>query len=368
MTKELIKNHLRPLIFRARPEVCPDVAVWAKAHGIPVQELHPPVVNEIEPFISDDPVARQEFETHYAVLVRPQSLVVIEKAVVRDSVGFVELPDGKVCYEGNWWMPYLQNHPVYQRRFLKKRRQLAGNVYSLLCLWSAEFYHWFHDVLPRLEMALPHLPRDIKFLINEKPKEWQLHSLQAYGISPSQLEIQPAGVHTTAGRLWFATPVGHASLGSGRLIRQVAGRLNRFWGITTAGCARRRIYISRRKAAMRRVVNEVEVEPILKEQGFEIVMCEELSLREQAGLFAEANVICGPHGAGLTNMIYAQNKRVQIWELTASRQTVPCYLVLSRQLGCEFRRPGGVEPADGMEGDMFWRGKAADFKVLNERL
>jgi hypothetical protein len=90
-----------------------DVAAWAKRPGLPVKTLHPPVIDEVRPYVNDDPVAREEFRKHRASLERSQTLVTIDEATIRDVVGFVELPDGQICYEGNWWLPYLQSHPAY---------------------------------------------------------------------------------------------------------------------------------------------------------------------------------------------------------------------------------------------------------------
>jgi hypothetical protein len=306
--------------------------------------LHPPVIDEVRPYVNNDRVAREEFTKHRAALERAQTLVTIEGATIRDLVGFVELPDGQICYEGNWWLPYLQDHPAYKRRFALKRRRLSGNIYSLLSLWSSEFYHWFHDVLPRLETALPHLPIDTKFLINSNPTAWQLDSLIAFGIEPDRLRIQPDCVHTRVERLWFATPVGHSSLGSGLVTRRVANRLLRhFLGDGSKYESRRRLYISRQKAAFRRIVNEGEVTPLLDAHGFETVLCEDLSLAEQGGLFARTAAIIGGHGAGLTNLMYCKPNSF-VGEIR-THSVPPAYLVMARQLGMRFSRFEAITPA-----------------------
>ena len=112
-------------------------------------------------------------------------------------------------------------------------------------------------------------------------------------------------MHTRVERLWFATPVGHTSLGSGVVIQQVASRLRRhFIGDDSKHTSHYRLYISRRKAANRRIVNESEITPLLKEHGFQTVLCEDLSLAEQVGLFAKTTATIGGHGAGLTNLMY----------------------------------------------------------------
>jgi hypothetical protein len=314
-----------------------DAALWASERGFPVKLLHSPVIDEVKPYINDDAVAREEFAKHRADLERAQTLVTIEGTTVRDTVGFVELPDGQICYQGNWWLPYLQDHPAYKRRLTLKRWRLAGNIYSLLCLWAPEFYHWFHDVLPRLETALPHLPADTRFLINSDPKPWQVDSLTAFGIGPDRLEIQPGGTRTRIERLWFATPVGHTSLGSGVVIQQVANRLRRhFAGDDSTQRVNHRLYISRRKAALRRIVNESEITPLLEERGFETLLCEDLSLAEQIGLFAKTTAVIGGHGGGLINLIYCGPGSC-VGEVYIGR-VFPHYLVTSRQLGMHFSR------------------------------
>lgn len=74
---------------------------------------------------------------------------------------------------------------------------------------------------------------------------------------------------------------------------------------SAAGAApRRRVFISRARASRRRLVNEEGVWPLLDRAGFERVCMEELSFEAQASLMRETAVLCAPHGAGLTNMMF----------------------------------------------------------------
>jgi capsular polysaccharide biosynthesis protein len=65
-----------------------------------------------------------------------------------------------------------------------------------------------------------------------------------------------------------------------------------------------RLYISRKKANVRRIVNEDEIIQALLPYGFQPVCLEDLSVQAQAELFHRAEIIIGPHGAGLTNLIF----------------------------------------------------------------
>lgn len=287
-----MKQFLRRILYSATPQICSDVALWARAKGLPVLQIYPPIHGEIAPIAAMDAMAESEFMLHREDLKRPQSLVVLERAVVRDNVGFVKLPDGCMCQQGTWFRPYLEQHPSYKARF-RKKRFLSGNVYSLLGLWSGEFYHWFHDSLPRLLTALPHLPSDTRFLIHADPRPYQLDSLAALGIGPNRLEPQWSRGDTVLESLWFATPIGHSTFTAGRVLRLLAEQLQIAFNATYSDPPAGRIYISRHKTPRRRIDNEAAIAPLLRESGFNFITCEDLSYGDQVRLFTAAKYVIG---------------------------------------------------------------------------
>jgi Glycosyltransferase 61 len=68
--------------------------------------------------------------------------------------------------------------------------------------------------------------------------------------------------------------------------------------------ASRRLFVSRRDAAKRRVVNEDELLTALATLGFEVIVPGALTFGEQVAAFSSADVVVGPHGAGLANAIF----------------------------------------------------------------
>lgn len=345
-----IRKKYTQLLHSARPDVCKDVALWCKSKGFPVVEIFPPVVGEVEPHLVNDRLAQQEFQLYRDSLERPQSLVVIENAKIRYGVGFLELPDGKICLEGNWKMPLLTDNPAYKRKIFFKQRYLKGNWYSFLSTWASEYYHWFHDVLPRLETAIPLLPSDTMFLINDNPHPYQLESLKAYGITESRLEIQPPTIRTQIQHLWFSTPIGHASYGSGKVIQKVSTRINDFFAVDYYP-SKKNYYISRKGAKSRRVLNEEDYVDQIKDLGFDIVTLEQFSWKEQLKIFSSAKSIMGPHGAGLTNMIFLKSPST-VLEIRTPANITECYYILAKQLNFTFQRLEANLHGDSITGDM----------------
>jgi len=71
-----------------------------------------------------------------------------------------------------------------------------------------------------------------------------------------------------------------------------------------------RIYVSRDKASRRRIRNENELLEALAAFGFDRVFAEDYSVADQIRLFRGADAVVSPHGAGLTNVVWADDAAV----------------------------------------------------------
>jgi hypothetical protein len=94
----------------------------------------------------------------------------------------------------------------------------------------------------------------------------------------------------------------------------------------------RRLYLSRDDAKKRRILNESAFEPALTRNGFETVLPGTMALEEQVPLFSQASVICGAHGAGLTNMLFAP-PGAHIIEILPDDRQMATYLLLAKSAG-----------------------------------
>ena len=68
----------------------------------------------------------------------------------------------------------------------------------------------------------------------------------------------------------------------------------------------RKIYISRKDSAIRRLQNEDKIISVAQRYGFTSITLSDLPLETQIRLFANATHVIAPHGAGLTNMLFSR--------------------------------------------------------------
>lgn len=104
-----------------------------------------------------------------------------------------------------------------------------------------------------------------------------------------------------------------------------------------------KIYISRRDARKRRVLNEESLVEALDERGFESYSLSDLSFAEQVELFGNADQIVAPHGAGLANLVFASDCDVVEMFGTKIR---PTFFMLAKKKGLKYGIVSGEPDAD----------------------
>jgi len=93
----------------------------------------------------------------------------------------------------------------------------------------------------------------------------------------------------------------------------------------------KKIWISRANSKTRKVVNEQEMLLMLK--GWDIVKLETLGIEEQMSLFASAEVVVAPHGAGLVNLLWCNSLTKVIEFQDKQMLSKKVYPLLSYHLG-----------------------------------
>ena len=222
-------------------------------------------------------------------------------------------------------------------RTLLSRRKRAE--YRHLCvfsnIWSKGYFHWTLDDLTRLEALQQfrkHTNTPVQLLMVPPVRVWQLDSLRAMGFGEEDLVIWDGGKARV--EKLYVTPGRRADKDAIEWLRRHAAE---YAGCREETAASKRIYISRADADERQVVNEQEFFSSLEARGFELFRLSELDYRAQVRLFWEADFVVGPHGAGLTNLVYSRPGATLI-ELSPSREIRGHFQRLCDDLGLAYER------------------------------
>lgn len=106
-------------------------------------------------------------------------------------------------------------------------------------------------------------------------------------------------------------------------------------GVAAKPRGNKRIYVARGAAPRRRVLNEPAVERLLAGYGVTAVNPGALSFTDQVALFADAEIVVGAHGAGLTNAVFMGPGGALI-ELTHDKRVVWTYHEVAGAAGLNY--------------------------------
>lgn len=226
------------------------------------------------------------------------------------------------------------------RTLLRKAAQASSTVevaYSLVNIWDHNYYHWVADCLTRLQ-GVEYYQAETgirpKLIIDLKPAKWQVESLKLLGytekeyifwspnLAVEQLII-PVFPRVSASRVapsafhWLRQRM----LDSVRPLERTHPEFPS------------RVFISRRKATGRKILNEEEVLAVLTPLGFIPYCLEDLSFTDQVRLFSQAEVVVAPHGAGNVNTLFAEKLTlVELFSVPIN----PLYFVMAKSLGFQY--------------------------------
>lgn len=230
-------------------------------------------------------------------------------------------------------LPWLYKPLFFAKYHLLYKRKKVKEAILAVDSWSGAYFHWFADALPRLWVAAKHFPEaEVLLPIAYRNRSYIAQSLEALGLKPLFMEKHMRYEVQTLNYISKVAPSGNYRDEVMQQLREVY--LEKY--AKTKGTPTRRVYVSRAKAPRRFVVNEAEVQEVLKNYDFESVFLEELAWEAQVKLLAESSHFVGLHGAGLTNMLFMHPK-TSVLELRGEDDSHNnCYFALASALGVDY--------------------------------
>ncbi|WP_099070539.1 glycosyltransferase family 61 protein [Nostoc linckia] len=182
---------------------------------------------------------------------------------------------------------------------------------SLVNYWSPLYAHWIYEALTRLEVLeyySQNTGKKPKLIIDKNPPIWETRSLELMGYSPEDY-IEWNGTRAKINELVICSKRregGRISIKACHWVRErILSNVDSYANPNLLLSPK--IFISRRKANARRILNEEQVIDTLAKMDFVPYVLEDLDFADQVKLFAQAEFIIAPHGGGVTNIIFSQN-------------------------------------------------------------
>lgn len=287
---------------------------------------------ESQHFALPKPFALEIFLARVArVRVLPKDLLLLSSDGHLFLDGFVRFPQQYALREGG-----AIRHCADDGRLLLALPERCMAV-DEPCVWlgaGSSHFQWVFESLARL-WVIEQQPalQDLPLIVQASLTRWQEELLQLLGYGPDERIEVPADAMLECRELHAASMVTVAHFISPVAIQHLRRQLAR--RIAPAIDAPRRIYLSRRGAATRRLANEAELLPLLDQHGFVAVDAEGMSAAEQLALFQCAEFILGVEGAALVNLLIAP-AHARVGVIVARGLYQPRHYYVSAPIGHDF--------------------------------
>ncbi|HUF03550.1 MAG TPA: glycosyltransferase 61 family protein [Aridibacter sp.] len=258
--------------------------------------------------------------------------------VTSDSIAYKNgflIPE--TLYSDENYVYYQTRYPIKQFFFARRKALDPRNRYLLATdYYSSGHFHWLTEVLPRLFVAREFL-RDAVVLLPDTTyiRQVGIPSIERIGLKCRDIALLQEGYLYEIPELLLVTKLSRTGQYHDGVLRSIRSALG-----SNQEEGTKRIYVSRERAAFRKVLNESELVPVLRSAGFEVFRPEELSFDDQFELFSGSKTIMGIHGAGLTNCLFMPPSG-QVVEFRLNETNVG-YWFLADALGHDYYYFNGV--------------------------
>jgi hypothetical protein len=350
------KRRLRPLVlsaFRGRfgmgvptPRTATTVAALADAgrceslrlddlprHVLPVHDVTGDLlaVAQVRSRI-DNAVAREQYDRLLrGTVIQPA----VRSFVATLMTGHVTHDAGVVMHAGDdvlvdvSGIGFASDNPTNPLHLshLPRPRQTSDTVAVLTTGPNHNYYHWLIEALPKLDLYERSGIAIDRFYAPIQTR-FQRETLALLGIPREQIVPATHHAHLAPARLVVSSS--HGSLSRAKtdfLFRRLTADVGHWAGPAP------RIFISRR--GPRSIVNEREVLRALRPLGFERLRLEGMPLAKQIAVFSRAECVIGPHGAGLTNLLFCSSGTPVI-EIGTPYRPWACFYEIAHHRGLDY--------------------------------
>lgn len=248
-----------------------------------------------------------------AITTHKLFLAELANAYLDLRTGLVCTAQGEIILESGVDAYRIKGSPFYGR-LKQASKQLKGGCYT--SIWSTFTHnhgHWLIECLPRLYALQQFTDRPFEILMPSGMSFLQQETLAACVPEGMTVRIIDRSATIKAADYLFPSYATSGTAGyllSSEHVTFMREAMYRKYKLSRPRKRTNRIFISRKNAAYRRILNEHEVIACLSTYGFKSYELEKMPFAQQVELFYDAKVVVSPHNAGLANLLFAEDARV----------------------------------------------------------
>ena len=230
--------------------------------------------------------------------------------------------------------PWIDFYKNYKRNLflgeilqsIKQRKvklRIKTTYYCCINELSDNFFHWFTEVIPKMIFVNSN-SKSIIFYIPFPLKEYQLVSLDACSLRfiVAKSDVTIFRKLKVVENLYKFPGYYHPAL-----ILQTSQLIKN--AFRPGKTENRKIYVTRKNASRRKIINEDEIIGILIKQGFEIFDFDLINFKQQVEIIRSTSILVSLHGAALTNMLFMNRGSTIIEFLPKKVINDKCYFILA---------------------------------------
>lgn len=237
----------------------------------------------------------------------------------------------------------------WNKRIKNKVRVIQGDCLVICHSWYQNYYHWLIEITPRLFLMKDDLSNK-KLIIHENISKFHLEILSKFNfkeiifINDDELLKCESISFTSFPNFYLNQHINISTQPSKIIELNINSKLMKemkLWFqnknplLNESDKIKNNLYISRKKAGYRKILNEMELEKILDNNEFEKVFLEDYSFNEQIMLLNNAKIVISIHGAGLANILFMKSKS-HVINLISEHHHEFCYMTIADVAGVNY--------------------------------
>jgi hypothetical protein len=201
--------------------------------------------------------------------------------------------------------------PASFRDAVKNRSSIQHfpKLISLRHFWEWNFFHFYNDVLGRLSLIDSLLDKSMPLLLGNYADDipFVKQIIEIGGLADRNW-VLPGHNYVSADEIYYC----HSGQSWKERFSYTVSQMNL---PKPDPDSTERIFLLRPEHATRRLLNQSEIDPVLKKYKFQAIDTSQMPIAEQIATFAKARHVIAIHGAGILNIIFRDGAPMSLIEL-----------------------------------------------------